>query len=279
MSNLLEEASLLRGDDEQNEKALQRPARNRWLLWPQQLSALVYACLLSSLTYNLIQWQQLRQEIARPDMCRSNYTGLAYDTPKKYESNWGKNDSEADEFWDSLDASPVVIALTYEEAASKYGLGPSAPFPWDNEKGLYYIKAFHHLHCLKIIRKAVKSFDRTGAWEGSREHLYHCLNTVRQDLMCKSDDTIMTTGNKPHVIGDDQTVWCRNWDSLVDWAQDPQRHACYRILDDDKPVQHSLELYAYCPKDSPHYETMQAYFNKHGHKDAFGKQYGEAQQT
>ncbi|KAJ4293062.1 hypothetical protein N0V90_008344 [Kalmusia sp. IMI 367209] len=203
-------------------------------------------------------------------------TGLAYDTPKTYESNWGKNETEANRYWDSLDASPVVIALTYKEAAEKYGLGPSAPFPWDNEKGLYYIKAFHHLHCLKIIRKAVKSFDHTGTWIGSREHLYHCLNTIRQDIMCKPDDTIMTTGNKPHVIGDDQTVWCRNWDALVHWAQDPYRHACYKIFDDDKPVAHSLELYAYCPVESPHYQTMKAYFEKHGHRTAFGKSYGEA---
>jgi hypothetical protein len=78
--------------------------------------------------------------------------GLAYDTPKIYMSSWGKNETEADEYWESLDASPVVVALDYNEAAQQYGLGKSAPFPWDNEKGLYYIKAFHHIHCLVSLR-------------------------------------------------------------------------------------------------------------------------------
>jgi hypothetical protein len=64
-----------------------------------------------------------------------------------YETNWGRNESEADEYWSSLDASPVAIALSREEASS-YGLGPSVQFPWDDEKSLYYIKAFHHIHCL-----------------------------------------------------------------------------------------------------------------------------------
>lgn len=80
---------------------------------------------------------------------RINLADLAYDTPQMYEANWGqKNETEADAYWEELDASPVIVALRYEEAASKYGLPKSVQFPWDNEKGLYYIKAFHHIHCL-----------------------------------------------------------------------------------------------------------------------------------
>jgi len=62
------------------------------------------------------------------------------------------NETEADEYWESLDASPVAVALDCKEAAQQYGLGESVPFPWGNEKGLYCIKAFHHIHCLLSLR-------------------------------------------------------------------------------------------------------------------------------
>jgi len=97
------------------------------------------------------------------------------------------------------------------------------------------------------MRKAFKSWSKDETWIGSCEHLNHYLNTILQDVMCKPDDTIMTTGNMPNVIGDNQTVWCRNWDALVDWLLDPRRSACYKVFEDDVLVVHSLELYAYCP--------------------------------
>ena len=84
--------------------------------------------------------------------------------------------------------------------------------------------------------------------------------------MCKPDDTLMTSIDQPHVIGDGQTVQCRDWDKLDAWARDPVRHSCYKIFDDDRPVANKLELYAFCPKDSPHYTTMKNYFEKHKHK-------------
>ena len=81
-------------------------------------------------------------------MLNVGIAGLAYDTPMKYETNWGQNQTEADAYWNSLDASPVIVSIRYEEAEKKYGLGRSVRFPWDDEYGLYYIKAYHHIHCL-----------------------------------------------------------------------------------------------------------------------------------
>lgn len=110
-----------------------------------------------------------------------------------------------------------------------------------------------------------------GAYKTSYQvdHLYHCLDSMRQDIMCKPDDTLMWSLDKPHVIGDNQVMQCRDWNSLVAWARDPHRHSCYKILADDLPVAHTLELYAFCPKDSPHYKTMKAYFDRYGHQPAF----------
>lgn len=59
----------------------------------------------------------------------------------------GRNVSLADQLRDAIESSPIIVALTDEYAQSR-GLEKSARFPWDDSKGIYHVKAFHHLHCL-----------------------------------------------------------------------------------------------------------------------------------
>lgn len=75
---------------------------------------------------------------------------LGYEVPVKYElhSRYNDpNDTVADQAWDAIDTSPVVVALSDDYALS-HGLELSVRFPWDANKGIYHVKAFHHLHCL-----------------------------------------------------------------------------------------------------------------------------------
>ena len=46
-----------------------------------------------------------------------------------------------------MDSSPIIVALT-DDYALKHNLDLSARFPWDDNKGIYHVKVFHHLHCL-----------------------------------------------------------------------------------------------------------------------------------
>lgn len=76
--------------------------------------------------------------------------GLGYSHPVEYKvhTEYGDiNTSLADELWDAIDSSPIIVALT-DEYAHAHGLERSARFPWDDGKGIYHVKAFHHLHCL-----------------------------------------------------------------------------------------------------------------------------------
>ena len=58
------------------------------------------------------------------------------------------NETPADELLDNMDISPLVVALT-DKWAVKQDLPLSVfRFPWDETKGLYYLKVFHGLHCL-----------------------------------------------------------------------------------------------------------------------------------
>ena len=95
------------------------------------------------------------------------------------------------------------------------------------------------------------------------------MDALRQDIMCKPDDTIMYSKPEVHVIGDGQVNQCRSWDRLVEWAQDPVRNACFKVFDDDRHVAHQPEVYSYCPEDSPYYPVVQAYYSKHGHKSIY----------
>lgn len=85
--------------------------------------------------------------------------------------------------------------------------------------------------------------------------------------MCIADDTPMPASADRHV-GDGQVRQCRDWNKMISWATQPERHACYNF-DDYREATNTLELFAFCPPESPYRPTQQAYFEYHGHKDAY----------
>ncbi|KAL8659035.1 MAG: hypothetical protein Q9202_007309 [Teloschistes flavicans] len=61
-------------------------------------------------------------------------------------------------------------------------------------------------------------------------HINHCLDGLRQDIMCNADDTPRYTG-MGHLRGTGigQYRMCRDWDQLEQWADD--HSACYQYDD------------------------------------------------
>ena len=80
----------------------------------------------------------------------------------------------------------------------------------------------------------------------------------------------MPTGEDARAIGDEQTVMCRDYSKLVQWVYAPERNACHKALSDYRSITHSIERYAYCPKDSPYFPVMTRYFQQKGHLDPWG---------
>jgi Mycotoxin biosynthesis protein UstYa len=63
-------------------------------------------------------------------------------------TDWqSKNETLADELWDSLNMDSITVAIS-RDWAKEYGLPPSDPFYWDLDKDLYHIKGIHGMHCL-----------------------------------------------------------------------------------------------------------------------------------
>lgn len=108
-----------------------------------------------------------------------------------------------------------------------------------------------------------------GLKEIDRFHIQHCLDSLRQDVMCLADDTPMAIPENIHKVGDGQIRKCRDWNKFTAWAVAPERTACFKQLSDFKPVIHTLEKHAFCPEGSEYYPVMKEYFEKHGHKDPF----------
>jgi len=203
---------------------------------------------------------------------RSRFSELSYDTPVAFDghSEWlGPNQTHAGELWDNLDVSPLVIAVTDKWAVQRNLDVSESRFPWDDEKGLYYLKAFHHLHCLKVMRKAWSDNENSIPPTIASGHIYHCLDALRQDIMCRADDTPMPTILKPDQVGNGQVMMCRNFDKLVQWTQEPEHQSCYNRLTDYLPLSHKLERFAFCPKDSKYFPVMDKYFKKWGHNNPY----------
>lgn len=74
----------------------------------------------------------------------------------------------------------------------RYDLKPGHVDAENPNKAWYGISIFHQLHCLTAIRdtlRAVKTDQPARAW-GGPDHLEHCLDYLRQGLMCAADTTI-----------------------------------------------------------------------------------------
>ncbi|KAF2653668.1 hypothetical protein K491DRAFT_694509 [Lophiostoma macrostomum CBS 122681] len=97
-----------------------------------------------------------------------------------------------------IDGTPVVLSVTEEEMSrSKNAVSPDTVAELGAENGggrMATLEMFHQLHCLNLLRKWTyvdyyKSRDM--AWSQAenilRDHTDHCINILRQVLMCNGD--------------------------------------------------------------------------------------------
>ncbi|KFY65020.1 hypothetical protein V496_02867 [Pseudogymnoascus sp. VKM F-4515 (FW-2607)] len=105
----------------------------------------------------------------------------------------------ADQAWDDININMGTVALDKSYAASMK-LPESQGFPWDESKSVYLLAGFHDLHCLKTIREWIAQKDRGGTPSEPVEHMFHCLDALRQDIQCYADDTPRYTDHS-HLSG------------------------------------------------------------------------------
>ncbi|RAH84231.1 hypothetical protein BO86DRAFT_280178, partial [Aspergillus japonicus CBS 114.51] len=138
----------------------------------------------------------------------------------------GKAHSESDHLWDIILPSHGFIAVDRQWAAAR-NWPDTMSMPNDTSKGVYLLEAYHHLHCLRIMRttfwEAVE--QRPFSHPGGMGHVEHCFDALRQAIQCYADDTPLYTFGK-FTAGDGQVHQCRSWHELRDFAT--SYTACYR---------------------------------------------------
>jgi hypothetical protein len=100
---------------------------------------------------------------------------------------------------------------------------------------------------------------RGGSQLDDIHHLAHCLDLLRQDIICHADDTPMyTTVGPVKDTGSGQTRRCRDWSKLEAWAL--ENSACYGFINETQGVTHEIDRFKYCPHGSPFAPGMRKYF-------------------
>jgi len=275
-----EEKDLLKEHEEDEEfmgLPIRRPKAS--FHFGRKSSLAISLALLLSILFNLYHGYRYRHNVCvinsqlKPSVvAQPSYSGLEYNKVVTYHAwtDWqSENDTIADALWDSVDISPITIALPKTWAA-EYGLPESNTFYWDEDKALYHIKGIHGMHCLKYLRHFIVKSGREGLPLAPFvvEHMGHCLDALRQDIMCAADDTLMP-GLVEGRLGDKQLLQCRDWDALLRWAKDPERDSCFQQASDYKHVAHNLERHAVCPPGSQYDAVSRKYFEIHGHKNLY----------
>ncbi|KAH8591205.1 hypothetical protein B0O99DRAFT_675382 [Bisporella sp. PMI_857] len=120
-----------------------------------------------------------------------------------------------------------MIALTPE--MNKTLKFPTQPKSKIDSTPIIQLDVFHQLHCLNAIRNIVYG---TNIWYNSDDrqdqiHIDHCIDYLRQVIMCHSDVTPITHAPRPEGFNPLLSDWrpkfavhytCRNFQKIHDWA-------------------------------------------------------------
>ncbi|ETS88115.1 hypothetical protein PFICI_01943 [Pestalotiopsis fici W106-1] len=162
--------------------------------------------------------------IVTPAQGAISWETMFLDAPLKGSSIYvGDPKPEIDDAWGDL----VRYANTRVQAEDLERINRTSVPLNDAEGGfLVNLNVFHHLHCLNKIRKQLYN-DYYQDWHSPSaqlEHVNHCIEYLRQVVMCNADITMQTFD----WIDDYRRPWpnfkiqheCKNWDALTDWAKE-----------------------------------------------------------
>ncbi|KHN94754.1 uncharacterized protein MAM_07350 [Metarhizium album ARSEF 1941] len=146
---------------------------------------------------------------------------------------------EVDEAWEDLGVDYRAGIISYEDGL-RSGLQPSFVQRAAKYGGgfLVNVEGMHHLHCLNLVRKSLyfnydyyKQLGKHEFVNGDailRPHITHCLDVIRQVLMCNVDTGVLgqvwANSESPFPFPDFNTNHkCKNYGDVREWAMNLQR--------------------------------------------------------
>lgn len=82
--------------------------------------------------------------------------GLKFDTTRPFVGDVNLNATEDKYLWEVQTRHDAGIIYIDDADSEAWDLPPSQRFPWDQDKGLYFLNAFHSLHC--VVSHGLSSF-------------------------------------------------------------------------------------------------------------------------
>ncbi|KAJ6451914.1 hypothetical protein C8R45DRAFT_848091, partial [Mycena sanguinolenta] len=96
------------------------------------------------------------------------------------------------------------------------------PIPGDESNYILELDVFHNLHCLNMIRKSLHS-DYYSEHLMELAHLDHCVDWIRQSLMCAGDTSVVVWQWDPEqkitTFQGSVAHTCRNFEKLREWGK------------------------------------------------------------
>ncbi|KAG2127965.1 hypothetical protein DEU56DRAFT_915576 [Suillus clintonianus] len=144
----------------------------------------------------------------------------------------GPPSPEIDAAWARIAHNVLPTRMTLEEMtkAGEVDLLSKVKYPKSTGGGfMVSMESPHQLHCLNLLRKSswLEYYGPTDpsfqdAPEVVRMHLDHCIEMIRQTIMCNADVTMITwdwvQGHKIPYPNFNTRHQCRDYEKILDWA-------------------------------------------------------------
>jgi len=131
--------------------------------------------------------------------------------------------------WNEL--MPLGSGLVRVPHPHKYDMPPSKKIENDPEDAeIYSMSITHQLHCLGMIRHVIMEYEKGSKSRFAGDgHEYHCLDYIRQAVLCAGDTTLDHAAiikdadgseRRSDFTGANSTHQCRDWEAIKSFLID-----------------------------------------------------------
>jgi len=225
------EEEFLLDDDEGVQRGVALKRSRRWHVWHLILNYFIIGVLTGALV-----WEKNRlNALDLSSVVYSPIDAIVEYKPKLFADNVFQTtpyqepyDDETDKLWDDLYNASGFVLLDYEDAMR---IPNETVLIGKEKKGLVQIEVMHQLHCLNTLRKILtparypdfRLHNPDGTESADvRTHINHCVDRLRQGVMCNSDTGLLFWSwhekVQEYVLNFGSMHKCANFDAVRDWA-------------------------------------------------------------
>ncbi|TVY89605.1 Oxidase, partial [Lachnellula willkommii] len=146
-----------------------------------------------------------------------------------FPSGYEEEGTEGDKLWNQLMPRDNAVGSGFLRVPHprKYAMPRSKKVEGDIEEAeIYSVSMTHQLHCLGVIRDVITKYSKgdKSRFAGAG-HEYHCLDYIRQGILCAGDTTLDHaeieynpdgSERKYGFTGADATHRCRDWEAITE---------------------------------------------------------------